>query len=220
MNTELKITADGSHTIINKDLNVSYHSTHGAIQESQHVYIDTGLRHIKKKKISILEVGFGTGLNALLTLMNSDDNHSEILYEAIELHPLDSVCISSLNYLSILNAEYLREKFMAMHSSPWNAQTNISGTFQLNKLHGDIRDIAISSTFDLVYFDAFDPAVQPEIWTTDVFKKIYMSMNEGGTLVTYSSKAVIRRMMETAGFRIEKVQGPWGKREIVRAEKR
>lgn len=220
MNLELKITNDGSHTVINKELNVSFHSTHGAIQESQHVYINTGLNSIREKKISILEIGFGTGLNALLTLINANANCSEIIYDTVEPHPVDDVLISSLNYLSVLNAEHLRDQFLAMHLCPWNVQTRISENFHFTKILGDIREVHIPSTYHLVYFDVFDPLSQPELWTENVFKKIYMLMNDGGTLVTYSSKVVVRRAMEAAGFEVEKVAGPHGKREIVKAVKR
>ncbi|MBL7700544.1 MAG: tRNA (5-methylaminomethyl-2-thiouridine)(34)-methyltransferase MnmD [Chitinophagaceae bacterium] len=219
MQNKLIVTADGSHTVINKDLNVSYHSMHGAIQESKHIFIDAGLNYKQKKKINILEVGFGTGLNALLTLIESKNDRSEIIYEAIELHPLDDLCISSLNYLSLLNAGQLRDKFLSMHLSPASAATKISDHFHLKKIYGDIRSIQLSSSYDLIYFDPFDPVAQPELWSVDIFKKIYDSTNDGGVLVTYSSKGAVRRAMEAAGFKIEKLPGPRGKREIVRATK-
>lgn len=190
---------------------------HGAIRESQHIFIAAGLNFIKKKKISVLEVGFGTGLNALLTLINSENDSSEILFEAVELHPLDSVCVSSLNYLSVLNVEHLRDKFLQMHSAEWNAPTKISENFHLKKTRGDIREVALPSKYDLIYFDAFDPVAQPLLWTEEVFSKIFQCTNPGGILVTYSSKGSVRRAMESAGYSVEKLAGPHGKREIVRA---
>ncbi len=134
MHRKLIVTADGSHTILNKDLNVSYHSTHGAIAESEHVYINTGLKTINKKQVSILDVGFGTGLNALLTLIHANHDHLEILYEGVELYPLDDLQVSALNYLSVLHAEEYRERFLSMHSSEWNTWTQISENFQFKKV--------------------------------------------------------------------------------------
>ena len=219
MQNEIILTGDGSHTIINKELNVSYHSRHGAIQESKHIFISAGLTYIKKKNINILEVGFGTGLNALLTLIQSENDHSEILYEAVELHPLDGVFISSLNYLSVLNAEYLRDKFLSMHSSPASATAKISDHFYLKKIYDDIRSIPLSSNYDVIYFDPFDPVTQPGLWSVDIFKKLYNSTSGGGVIVTYSSKGMVRRAMREAGFMVEKLQGPYGKREITRGMK-
>jgi tRNA U34 5-methylaminomethyl-2-thiouridine-forming methyltransferase MnmC len=155
----------------------------------------------------------------LLTLIKSENDHSEIIYEAVELYPLDSVCISSLNYLSVLNADHLNDEFYRMHSSAWETSTKVSDKFQLKKIYGDIRGIRLSSKYDLIYFDAFDPVAQPELWTPTVFTNIFQSTNPGGTLVTYSSNGSVRRAMESAGFFVEKLAGPAGKREIVRANR-
>lgn len=217
MNRDIIVTADGSHTIKDNDLNVTYHSTHGAIAESQHVYIETGLKHIQKKKLSILEIGFGTGLNALLTLIHADNDHSEILYEGVEPYPLDDVQVHALNYLSVLEREEYRGKFLSMHSCEWNSWNKISENFHLKKVKEDVLHAQLSSKYDLVYFDPFDPLSQPEIWTRKVFEKIFCCMNAGGILVTYSSKSVVRRELLAVGFVVEKVSGPHGKREIVRA---
>ena len=219
MHPELFITKDGSHSIKIPELNVSFHSKHGAIQESQHIYINAGLRHIHKKEISILEVGFGTGLNALLTLIEAEKNDLKIIYEGVELYPLESSLTASLNYLSLLEAPQLLSSFSLMHECEWNAMHVISGWVSLKKIQGDIRDVEIAGPYDLVYFDAFDPAMQPELWTTDVFRKIHGVMDVGGVLVTYSSKRVVRKAMEEAGFSVKKLPGPKGKREIVRISK-
>lgn len=220
MQQQLILTADGSHTVVNAALNVSYHSKHGAIRESQHIFIDAGLKQIKKNNISILEIGFGTGLNALLTLIAAEhDHHSEILYEGVELYPLDGVCVSALNYLSLLKAEQLRKEFELMHSSSCGELVRISDRFQLKKICADIRVVELPGRYDLIYFDAFDPMVQPELWADEIFRKIYDVTNEGGVLVTYSSKSIVRRAMERVGFKVKKIQGPPGKREIVMAIK-
>lgn len=219
MQRELIVTADGSHTIFNEELNVSYHSTHGAIAESQHVYINTGLKTISKKQVSILDIGFGSGLNAILTLIHADHDHLKILYEGVELYPLDDVQVSALNYLSVLREEGYREKFLSMHSCAWSTSHKISENFQLIKFREDILTVQLYSTYDLVYFDAFAPSAQPLLWTKELFAKIFAAMNNGAVLTTYSSKSIVRRALTEAGFKVDKVPGPYGKREIVRAVK-
>ena len=216
---ELFVTEDGSHSIKVPELNVSYHSRHGAIQESVHIFIEKGLKFLNKKNIHILEVGFGTGLNALLTYIEAEKNDLQILYDVVELHPLDSVHVASLNYLSVLKAPHLASVFSHMHACEWETAAKISGQFALRKIRGDIRHVELAGIYDLVYFDAFDPAVQPELWTEEVFRKIYNATGDRGILVTFSSKGVIRRAMSAAGFSVSKISGPKGKREIVRAVK-
>jgi len=216
---QLFITEDGSHSVRVPELNVSYHSKHGAIRESDHIFIENGLRYLNKKELSILEVGFGTGLNALLTLIEAEKNDLQILFDVVELHPLDSVFVASLNYLSLLKASHLTNEFSLMHACEWDSAVKISGQFVLRKTPGDILHVELEGKYDLVYFDAFDPAAEPELWTTDVFRKIYNAMKRDGVLVTYSSKGIVRRAMAEAGFSVSKIQGPKGKREIVRAIK-
>lgn len=217
---ELFVTEDGSHSIKVPDLNLTYHSKHGAIQESVHVFIESGLKYLNKSRISVLEVGFGTGLNALLTLIEAEKNDLQVVFDVVELHPLDSVCVSSLNYLSILKAPQLAEAFSHMHACEWDVAAKISGQFELKKIRGDIRYVELTGNYDLVYFDAFDPVVQPELWTVDVFRKIYDAAKQGCVLVTYCSKGIVRRAMTEAGFSVSKIAGPKGKREIVRAVKK
>jgi tRNA U34 5-methylaminomethyl-2-thiouridine-forming methyltransferase MnmC len=220
MHHELFLTEDGSHSIRVPELNVTYHSRHGAIQESAHVFIESGLKHINKKNINILEVGFGTGLNALLTLIEAEKNDLQILYDVVELYPLDSVSVASLNYLPLLKSQHLATAFSYMHECEWNATAKISGQFDIRKVLGDIRHVEMTGNYDLVYFDAFGPAAQPELWTKEVFKKIYDASKEGCILVTYCSKGIVRRAMTDAGFSVSKIPGPKGKREIVRAVKK
>jgi tRNA U34 5-methylaminomethyl-2-thiouridine-forming methyltransferase MnmC len=216
---ELFITEDGSHSVRIPELNVTYHSKHGAIAESACIFIESGLKRLNKSTISILEVGFGTGLNALLTLIEAQKNDFQIIYDVVELYPLDNVCVSSLNYLSILESPQLADAFSHIHACEWDATVKISGQFQLKKIRGDIRHVELTGKYDLVYFDAFDPVVQPELWTVDVFRKIFNVSNQGCILVTYSSKGIVRRAMTEAGFSVSKIEGPKGKREIVRAWK-
>jgi tRNA U34 5-methylaminomethyl-2-thiouridine-forming methyltransferase MnmC len=215
------VTEDGSHTVGIPEQNVTYHSTYGAISESKHIYIEAGLQYVvrDKKKISILEVGFGTGLNALLTLIEAQKNDLQILYDVVELHPLDSVLAASLNYLSILGTPGLADAFKKMHDCAWGTPVMISENFLLKKINEDIRSADLSKNYQLLYFDAFDPSAQPELWTADVFKKMYDVLDESGVLVTYSSKGEVRKAMKNAGFNVSKLAGPRGKREITHAVK-
>lgn len=219
MERQLFITEDGSHSVRIPDLNVSYHSKYGAIQESLHIFIGAGLKYaaLDSNKIRVLEVGFGTGLNALLTLTEAEKSDLQILYDVVELYPLDSAFVASLNYLSLLRTPHLLTKFSLMHACEWDTAVKISVHFEIKKIYGDIRYIELAGCYDLVYFDAFDPASQPGLWTVDIFKKINAVMSKEGVLVTYSSKAIVRKRMEDAGFRVMKLEGPKGKREIVRA---
>ena len=221
MNRQLFITEDGSHSICVPDLNVSYHSKHGALQESQHIYIGAGLMYLAgiKRNISVLEVGFGTGLNALLTLIEAEKNDLQILYDVVELYPLDRPFIASLNYLPLLGAPQLIREFSLMHDCEWHKSVKISDHFNIKKIKDDIRHVELSGLYDIIYFDAFHPAAQPELWTTNIFENMHALMNRGGVLVTYCSKGIVRKAMMDAGFRVNKLEGPKGKREIVRAMK-
>jgi tRNA U34 5-methylaminomethyl-2-thiouridine-forming methyltransferase MnmC len=220
MHSELFVTEDGSHSVRVPELNVSYHSKHGAIQESVHVFIENGLKRINKRRVNILEVGFGTGLNALLTLIEAQKNDLQILYDVVELHPLDNILVASLNYLSILGAPHLAEEFSFMHECEWGVSVKISGQFALKKIGGDIRHVKLTGKYDLIYFDAFDPSAQPDLWTADIFRKLYGISADESILVTYCSKGIVRRAMTEAGFSVLKSPGPKGKREIVRAIKK
>ena len=219
MPAELLITGDGSHTVCIPELNVTYHSKHGAIQESMHVYIESGLKQIQNKKISVLEVGFGTGLNALLTYIQAEKNDLEVIYEAVELHHLDDSLTAALNYLSVLEAPQYVNAFSNMHACEWNVLQTISPSFAFKKVTGDIRDMSLTGSYNLVYYDAFDPSAQPDVWTSTIFHKIYSAMEEEGMLVTYCSKTSVRKALVEAGFQVVKIPGPKGKREIVKALK-
>jgi tRNA U34 5-methylaminomethyl-2-thiouridine-forming methyltransferase MnmC len=218
MRPELRISEDGSATLYRADLDEHYHSFHGAIQESMHVFIDAGLNKVNSKSVlNVLEIGFGTGLNALLTLVHKPE--MEIHYHGIEKFPVDADLTSAINYPQLLGGEEVLRWFTAMHSSAWNEEVKIRSQFFLTKLKVDFRDYYSETPYDLVYFDAFAPDKQPELWTGQIFKNILGMMEAGGILTTYSAKGEVRRLMQEAGFKVERIPGPPGKREMLRAFK-
>ena len=214
----LIITEDGSHTVAIPDLNLTFHSRYGAIRESRHVFIEAGLNHAKATfpddPLSILEIGFGTGLNAFLTAIEAIAYTQPIRYSAIDAYPLEMATTAALNYPDRLGYEGL---FNRIQLSPWNASGIIHETFGLHKQATDLLDFSCKEKFHLIYFDAFAPEAQPELWTEEVFRKLGACMYPGGILVTYSSKGSVRRAMKAAGWLVEKLPGPPGKWEIVRA---
>jgi len=212
-------TQDGSKTIHIVDWNEQYHSKHGAIQEAYHVFIKSGLSLFSNQSLSILEIGFGTGLNCLITLLEADKLNLDIQYSGVEAYPVKSEELGQLNYISELKVENLAEEFQLMHSSPWEKEVKISNNFSLLKQQKDFVDIKDVDRFNLIYFDAFGARVQPELWTESIFEKMYTALQEKGVLVTYSAKGSVRRAMEAAGFLVERLPGPPGKREMLRATK-
>jgi tRNA U34 5-methylaminomethyl-2-thiouridine-forming methyltransferase MnmC len=215
-NREIVITEDGSSSLFIPELNEHYHSHFGALQESKHIFIESGLAQIKKKEINILEFGFGTGLNALQTYEYAKVNSKEIRYYGIEKHPVSLNEIELLNYVDNNNSEF----FNQMHQVEWGREQRINKDFYLIKLNLDFRDFkSIPNKFDLVYYDAFGPDVQPYLWTADIFKEIYDSLSQGAILMTYTVKGDVRRALKSVGFIVEKIPGPPGKREITRAFK-
>ena len=216
MQQKVFLTGDGSHSIRVPELNVSYHSRHGAISESDHIFIRSGLNLLlSQDNISVFEMGFGTGLNALLTFMAGEFRN--IYYETVEQYPVDIKTALTLNYTEVLNRPALHPVFIKMHEDTWNEPLNISSNFILHKRIGNIIDMSVTGFFDIIYFDAFDPSTQPELWTVAVFKKLFAVLRPGGMLLTYCSKSVVRKAMQEAGFIVQKIEGPHGKREIVRA---
>jgi tRNA U34 5-methylaminomethyl-2-thiouridine-forming methyltransferase MnmC len=220
MKRHLQLTADGSHTIQIDELNVTYHSKHGAIQESRHVFIDAGISYLHQVKqlneYRILEMGFGTGLNALLTAIFADQMNVHINYHSVEAFPLTADEVAMLNYGTLLQQVSF---FSQMHAAPWNTATPIHPKFELNKHYCELSSFITQEPFHIIYYDAFAPTAQPELWTVEVFEKLYRLLKPEGLLVTYCSKGVVRRAMEAAGFRVTKLQGPPGKREMVRASR-
>ena len=220
MKRELKITNDGSATIYIPEMDETYHSTHGAIQEAKHVFIENGLRTFEKNgesKLNILEVGFGTGLNALLTLINLGDRVVE--YTGIEAYPVEMELVQGLNYVSELGEEN-QSNFDKLHTSGWNDLVQMSDQFSLKKVDQKIQEIIfVDEYFDLVYFDAFGPRAQGEMWKKEVLEKVAASMKTGGILVTYCAMGQFKRDLKSLGFEIEALPGPPGKREMTRATK-
>jgi tRNA U34 5-methylaminomethyl-2-thiouridine-forming methyltransferase MnmC len=211
-------TSDGSDTIFIHGMNEHYHSVHGAIQESEYIFINCGLDYCQTNPVRIFEVGFGTGLNAFLTFINSFNRAREILYTAIEKDPLPDSLINSLNYKDLVPNEY-SQFFKQLHSSKWNLPERINKNFTLLKIKGDLTATNINGNFDLVYFDAFGPDKQPDMWTDEVFKKISGITDRNGILVTYSAKGSVQRTLKKNGFEVNLLPGPPGKRQIIRAIK-
>lgn len=208
-------TKDGSQTIYIPELDEHYHSTNGAIQEAEIVYLEAGLDFCKKDNINILEIGFGTGLNAYLTMIKSN---KKISYTSMELYPLTEKEYSSLNHHEIVIGGS-KELFFKLHKAKWGEFCNINNNFKLRKINEDITLHKFEKGYDVVYFDAFAPDIQPHLWSEDVFKKIYNSMNTNGVLTTYCVKGIVKRALKACGFRIEKLPGALGKREMLRAIK-
>lgn len=212
---KLEMTADGSHTLFVPAMDEHYHSVNGAVQESLHVFIEAGLRRLEKPEARILEIGFGTGLNAFLTLREQERaGIRRITYYSIERYPLDRTVTDSLNYGAKVWPER-QELFTALHATPWNAPAEITSSFVLHKIEGDAHDCDLPAAIDLVYFDAFAPDKQPEMWTPALFHRLAKRMAPGGILVTYCAKGAVRRGFADAGFRMERLPGPPGKRHML-----
>ncbi len=211
------ITKDGSSTIYANELNEHYHSTHGAITESLHIFLKTGFEKLKKEEAKIFEVGFGTGLNAFLTLQYARKTGKKINYHSIEKYPLEKTEYEKLNYYK--NNADMEKEFIYFHELNWKVETKIDNFFSLKKINGDLTKYAFTNTYDLVYFDAFSPKVQPEMWTSEIFEKIYKNMNQGALLVTYSAKGSVKRCLQKTGFTVTAPEGPPGKKEITLALK-
>ena len=221
--TSLKViaTADGSHTLRNEDLAETYHSSHGAIQESKHVFIANGFEfyvsHGTPVEVSILEIGFGTGLNALLTLQRAIENQINVKYTSIEPFPVPAEVWRQLNYAQLLG---LTDAYEKLHQSSWDLPAEIHPHFHLQKRKTALEDITSFSTdFDIVYYDAFSPAKQPSLWTLAVLEKVVTALKDGGMFVTYCAKGALKRNLKALGLVTESLPGPPGKREMVRATK-
>ncbi len=218
----LQTTSDGSHTLFVPGLNEHYHSTNGALQESELVFIQNGLHHLAVclKEINVLEVGFGTGLNALLTVLEAKKQRRKINYVAVEPQPVDAEILEKLNFASLIGGTEAQGYYKKLHESSWTYPAFLSDYFILSKIQAKLEDITLrDEQFHLIYFDAFGPDVQPELWTEEIFTKLYKCMKPGGILVTYSCKGTVKRALKAAGFSIEKLPGPVGKREVLRAVK-
>jgi len=218
MDLKLILSKDGSHTLYREDIDETYHSRHGAIQEALHVFIEKGLREVEKtnKEVNILEIGFGTGLNALLTCLNSD---SIISYIGLEAFPVKGEVLQSLNYVSEVSELNSAEYFDKIHNATWGVECPITDSFSIHKIENRIQTFDIQNPIDLVYFDAFGPNSQVEMWNIDIFQKLYNSMSKNGVFVTYCAKGQVRRDLQSVGFEMERLEGPPGKREMLRGRK-
>jgi tRNA U34 5-methylaminomethyl-2-thiouridine-forming methyltransferase MnmC len=220
MERKLIFTEDGSHSFFVPELDEQYHSIHGAIQESEHVFIQSGLNWCEREKIIVFEVGFGTGLNALLTLLFASQKNKEITYISVEKYPLIQSEYEILNYATKI-APDKADQFQNLHHCPWNIPVVINDNFILHKISNDLRNINFLSLplFDVIFFDAFAPNKQPDLWNHEVFSNIYIHSSDNAILVTYCAKGIIRRDLQKVGFKVERIPGPPGKKEMLRAIK-
>ena len=216
---ELRITSDGSHTLYLPSLDEHYHSHYGAITESKHIFINAGLASLKNSKVNVLEIGFGTGLNALLTAIYAGDNKIDITYVTLEKYPLDASLLSRLNYGS-LTGEEGPALFKALHSAPWDKPVRITPWFSIEKKLSDLTVMNIEGLYDLVYFDAFGPGKQPEMWSREVMQKIAAVTRTGSVFVTYSANGALKRALRDLGFEVTLLPGPPGKRVMTKAVKK
>lgn len=223
MKREIIKTADGSATIYLPEWNEHYHSKHGAVQEALHVFVRTGLEHFLEKyspeTVSILEIGFGTGLNALLTFFEAEKRRIKISYTGVEAYPVAAEELEALDYAAVIPDEEASAVFKKIHETSWEKRSKISSFFDLQKEKKFFSEITATSKYDLIFFDAFGPRVQPELWSEAVFKNMYNTLRSQGVLVTYSAKGDVRRAMQATGFEVERLPGPPGKREMLRATK-
>lgn len=217
---DIELTADGSHTLFVHALNEHYHSTNGALKESEHVFIDAGLRYCKKSNLKVLEIGFGTGLNAFLTLLDILQSERKVSYLAIEANPLPYHIVERLNYPKMIG-DIDSGLFHKLHMAKWGIDVGIRPEFSLTKIKADLTqfDFNAVENVDLVYFDAFAPDKQPDMWKQYLFDNLFSRMNDNGVLVTYCAKGEVRRSMQRAGFTVYRLPGPPGKREMLRAVK-
>ncbi len=221
MSGQLFVTQDGSHSIYSEQFEVSYHSKYGAIQETQHVFINAGLRYMaeQQKEMAILDIGFGTGLNAYMTLIEGGKRGLSIKYSAYEAFPISNEQVLQLNYPQLLNLPNSTTLFNQLHSCDWNEAIPFHPGFTFTKHLASFESIQELNAYDLIYFDAFAPSAQPELWETTLLEKMYKALKVNGVLVTYCAKGQVKRNLKEVGFEVEKLKGPPGKREMTRAKK-
>lgn len=224
MQRNLIVTKDGSHSVAVPEWKAVYHSLYGALRESLHVFIESGLKywfqqHTTASHCVIFEMGFGTGLNALLTLIEADKLQRTIMYETVEAFPLEAAITEKLNYCEALTQDSRQTVFEKLHAVEWNKTHTITDLFSFKKIHTSLDNYIPGEPIDIIFYDAFAPSAQPELWTQEVFERLLPMLAPDGILVTYCSKGDVRRALIAAGFKVEKIQGPPGKREMVRARK-
>ncbi len=212
---ELKVSDDGSHTLFVKELDEHYHSVNGAYNEAMHVFMNAGLNQFTGD-VNILEFGFGTGLNAFLTAIEKGDKN--IFYHSLEKYPVKEELALQLNYQHLFEGKY-QKLFQDLHASDWEKEVQIDINFSLKKQQCDFKEVVLEQKYNLIYFDAFAPDVQPNLWSKEIFKKCFEALLPGGVLTTYCAKGVVRRTMQEVGFKVERLPGPPGKREMLKATK-
>jgi len=218
MTNKLVITNDGSHSIFNPEVNETYHSKHGAIVEAEYVFIKNGLLAENKKQFNILEVGFGTGLNALLTAQKAKQKDIAVNYYGIELYPVPEESYRQLNFTDLIGVD--SSDLLNLHECSWEEEHTIHDFFKLTKNKIALEEYTSKTKFDIIYFDAFSPETQPHLWNAEVFQNMYKLLKEDGFLVTYCAKGVVKRTMKAVGFEIVVLDGPPGKRQMTRANKK
>lgn len=223
LNPKIEVTEDGSNTLVHPKFNAHYHSVFGAIQESNHVFIDSGLKfqqpNLQDNRCRILEVGFGSGLNAFNTLISSEELSINIDYVGVEQYPISLETVSQLNFPTAFNREDLQSTFNKMHDIEWEKPVKISENFTLEKRQQDIFNLIDENDYDLIFYDAFGPGAQPELWTAPIFEILFKSLKDQGVLVTYCAQGAARRAMQSVGFTVQRCPGPPSKRHMLRAVK-
>lgn len=218
MKREILKTKDGSETLYVPELDEHYHSYNGACQESMHVFINAGLKALKSKEVKVFEMGLGTGLNCLLTLLHAENRTVE--YTSLEKYPVDIPMAMQLNYTEVLElGDEDKKIYQAIHDASWDIKQELSTKFILRKYQADIKTYKHITKYNLIYYDAFAPDVQSDLWTKDIFQDLYNALDKGGILTTYCAKGVVRRTLQDCGFTVERLPGPPGKREMIRASK-
>lgn len=218
MTQRIETTADGSHTIYSEQFKAMYHSTHGSIQESMVVFIENGLKYIQKSKIDILEIGFGTGLNAALTYDQHDNLHKEINYIGVEKYPISLELAKSINFKEYFSNDTTNDMLLQLHNDQYFKRSH-SPTFEATILIQDVFEFDQVDSFDLIYFDAFAPSIQESLWQTPFLEKMYNALRTNGILTTYCAQGQFKRNLKSVGFSVESLPGPKGKREMTRAIK-
>ncbi len=220
-NDQLFTTADGSHSLLSGQYDVSFHSRFGAIGETRHVFIQAALLHkaLHQSQLAVLGMGFGTGLNAYMSLLAAVQQHLQIDYHAIEAFPIDPLQARQLNYPRLLEADPLGSYFYQLHDCPWDIPQPISPNFTFTKRKMHFENIPFDQSFDIIYYDAFAPDAQPELWTESMLARCFKALLPGGVLTTYCAKGAVKRALKAVGFELESLAGPPGKREMTRATK-
>jgi tRNA U34 5-methylaminomethyl-2-thiouridine-forming methyltransferase MnmC len=215
-------TNDGSHSLLSEQFGVMYHSHHGALAESRHVFVEAGLKPAlaQKETVAVLEVGFGTGLNAFLTLLEADEQQKNVQYHGLEPYPVAPETAAQLNYSQLVARPERQADFMRLHEADWETTQEISPWFRFSKSRQPAETLQAEVQFDVIYHDAFAPQTQPELWSEATMARCYQALKPGGILVTFCVQGAFRRHLKAAGFEVEKLQGPPGKREMARAWRR